>query len=354
MMIAPHPDDESLAAGVLLQRAVTAGGAVRIIYATDGDDNPWPQRALEKRWRLAAVDRVRWGKRRRQEALSALGKLSIPPTSARFLGLPDQGLTRVLLHDGQTTAWRIAALIKAWAPTHLLFPSEMDSHPDHSALALLTRFALEEISATDKGFALLTYLVHGPHARFAVDATALNQTMVETITKRSAIAEHRTQIKLSRRRFMSYARRPECFGGSVTHFGRHRTCAAFRSAEKLRIVFRFPLNSLGRGQLHLLLVGRIRVGGPFAVSLQLPERDASVQITEVATGHRHGLAAFRGNARGGTILLSALSFAPDRPIWAKISRRRCFLERAGWEQIAAVSRVENTKSKSAKDHLVAA
>ncbi|PYK76748.1 MAG: hypothetical protein DME38_15975 [Verrucomicrobia bacterium] len=61
MLIAPHPDDEALACSVILQKAVRAGAAIRIIYVTDGDDNPWPQRAVERRWRLSASDRERWG-----------------------------------------------------------------------------------------------------------------------------------------------------------------------------------------------------------------------------------------------------------------------------------------------------
>src|SRR4051812_37319644 len=103
-MIAPHPDDESLAAGVLLQKAVAAGAAVSVLYVTDGDDNPWPQRVLEKRWRLDADDRARWGKRRRAEAIAALEVLGLRAADARFLGLPDQGLTRALLHDCEKTS----------------------------------------------------------------------------------------------------------------------------------------------------------------------------------------------------------------------------------------------------------
>jgi len=41
-MIAPHPDDEALACSVILQHAVRAGTVIRVVYATDGDDNPWP------------------------------------------------------------------------------------------------------------------------------------------------------------------------------------------------------------------------------------------------------------------------------------------------------------------------
>ena len=66
MMIAPHPDDESLACSVLLQQAVRAGSAIRVVYATDGDDNAWPQRVLERKWHLNASDRRRWGWLRRR------------------------------------------------------------------------------------------------------------------------------------------------------------------------------------------------------------------------------------------------------------------------------------------------
>src|SRR2546430_3755034 len=97
MLIAPHPDDEALACSVILQRAVRAGAAVHVLYATDGEDNPWPQRVVERRWRLKAADRKRWGKLRRVEALAALGTLGVRPADARFLGLPDQRLTDLLI-----------------------------------------------------------------------------------------------------------------------------------------------------------------------------------------------------------------------------------------------------------------
>ena len=83
MLIAPHPDDEALACSVILQQAVRAGAAIRVVYVTDGDNNPWPQRALERRWRLSASDRKRWGKLRRSEALAALRVLGIHPSEVQ-------------------------------------------------------------------------------------------------------------------------------------------------------------------------------------------------------------------------------------------------------------------------------
>ena len=140
MLIAPHPDDESLACSIALQQAVRAGASVRVVYATNGDDNPWPQRVLERKWRLNTADRKRWGKLRRAEALAALKILGIGPDEARFLGWRDQGLTDLLMRDCRSTLQRFAAIITGWSPTHLLVPSIADTHPDHNALGVLLLF----------------------------------------------------------------------------------------------------------------------------------------------------------------------------------------------------------------------
>jgi LmbE family N-acetylglucosaminyl deacetylase len=55
MVLAPHPDDETLATTGLLQQAVSAGAAVRVLFVTDGDNNLWPQRAVERRWQIGST-----------------------------------------------------------------------------------------------------------------------------------------------------------------------------------------------------------------------------------------------------------------------------------------------------------
>jgi len=40
LVVSPHPDDESLAVGGLIQAVLAAGGAVDVLLLTDGDDNP--------------------------------------------------------------------------------------------------------------------------------------------------------------------------------------------------------------------------------------------------------------------------------------------------------------------------
>src|SRR4030081_2177344 len=111
LFFAPHPDDESLAAGGLLQKAVPAGASVQVVFATNGDNNPWPLRVLEKQWKIEATHRALWGMRRMHEALDALTQLGVPRASAHFLHLPDQHLTELFLRDDKALLARIRKVI---------------------------------------------------------------------------------------------------------------------------------------------------------------------------------------------------------------------------------------------------
>src|SRR2546430_13930539 len=135
MLFAQHPDDEALACSVILQQAVRAGAAIRIVYVTDGDDNPWPQRALERRWSLGPSDRKRWGKLRRTEALAALRVLDIHPADVQFLALPDQGLTDLLLRDCNSAPTRLIQVTDHWSSPGILAPPLPDIHPDPHPVA---------------------------------------------------------------------------------------------------------------------------------------------------------------------------------------------------------------------------
>jgi LmbE family N-acetylglucosaminyl deacetylase len=211
MLIAPHPDDEAVACGIILRRALLQGATVRVVYITDGDNNPWPQRLLEKKWRLNAADRKRWGKLRRAEALAALRVLGLRDDDAEFLALPDQGMTDLLLAGGNSLVTRVTRLMAEWRPTDIFLPSLSDTHPDHSAVAVLLRLALEDQRAGEAPIRQWSYLVHGPSAAFAQAAITLAQSKSETARKILAIRCHKTQIKLSRRRFLAYADRREQF-----------------------------------------------------------------------------------------------------------------------------------------------
>src|SRR5438874_13551460 len=261
MLIAPHPDDEALACSVILQKAVRAGAAIRVVYVTDGDDNPWPQRALEKRWRLSALDRKRWGKLRRAEALAALGVLDIGPADIQFLTLPDQGLTDLLLRDCNSALTRIAQLIDDWSPTDILAPSIFDIHPDHNAVAVMMRLIFADFLAGE--VSQWNYLVHGCSTAFFDRATELSSSEVETATKRDAIRRHQTQMKLSRRRFLRYATRHERFlrverESAVWCDG--AVYSVSRTRDNLNVDLRFAVEPLRMQRSKLFIFGRDSLG----------------------------------------------------------------------------------------------
>jgi len=209
LVFAPHPDDESLACGILLQNAVKAGAAILVVYLTDGENNPWPQRYLSRRWRLNAADRQRWAKLRRKEALAALQVLGVSPEDARFWGWPDQGLAGMLKSQPEAALARLRYLVLEWCPTHVVGPDVGDRHRDHSSLGLMLERLFSSGDLFSEKIQRWTYLVHGRTSEFRRAARALPQTELPVEAKRRAIGCHRSQLLLSRRRFLGYATRPE-------------------------------------------------------------------------------------------------------------------------------------------------
>ncbi len=220
LVVAPHPDDETLATGVLIQQVMAAGGQVRIVLLTDGDANPWPQRWLERRWRIGAVDRQRWGRRRRIEVHRALDRLGVPSTALLPLGWPDMGLLARLRDDTIITLDALTAAIDAFAPTLVALPALGDRHPDHGAAHVMCRLAL---ARRVDSVAWLAYPVHGSHEdglAMAVEEGSPAQRQ----RKLSALTEHATQMALSGRRMRGLAARPERYvpaeGPEVSSTGR--------------------------------------------------------------------------------------------------------------------------------------
>ncbi len=147
LILAPHPDDETLGCGGLIATASELRLRPRVAYLTDGAASHPGSRAWPPD-RLAAE--------RHNEALEALRVLGVPAGDVMFLGWPDAaphepdaagfGATVTALVD----AMRRARVRSLWAPW-----SE-ESHGDHVAAAGLAAAAAR---ATD--IILMSYLVWG-------------------------------------------------------------------------------------------------------------------------------------------------------------------------------------------------
>jgi LmbE family N-acetylglucosaminyl deacetylase len=340
MLFAPHPDDESLATAVYLQRAINAGASVRVVYATDGERNCWPQRVLERRVRLREKDRHRWGARRRNEALAALRVLGISATDVRFLSLPDQGVTNLLLGGCGETLRRLVHAIAEWWPTHLLIPSEHDTHPDHSGLAVLLRVALQNRLVATSRLTSLHYLVHGASQSFAQRSRILAPKPREENAKRRAILCHSTQVALSRRRFLAYARRPERFvvgdeGKASLFDGPIR--ALDRSRRELRLGVSFPLKSFRAETASLYLVGRDLAGAVRRFRATLPGRTGRISLIDCANGEVAAIGSYRGDAFRAEISVPLTGLATSQPLYLKLDRRVWFFDEAGWVEVPALA-----------------
>lgn len=313
MLIAPHPDDEAIACGILLQRARRAGAAIRVVYATDGDNNPWPQRFLERKWYISAADRKRWGELRRQEALAALSVLDIDLSCAEFLALPDQGLTELLARDCRPTLARFEKVITDWAPTDLLIPSTADTHPDHNAVAVMLRLVLGNVSPSFAQMSVWSYAVHGASSRCFGRAAKRQQSESEAALKAAAIACHKTQLKLSRKRFLSYVDRPECFlrldQTAALQTGSVRILA--RERHTLHLQLRRGLNLIGRSPPRLFIFGCDASGAAVCLTMRVPF--------------------------GSTVAIPVIMFPSDHTIFVKLERRTVFFDEAGWLEVPAVS-----------------
>lgn len=210
MVLAPHPDDESLAAGGLIQRALGYGVPVDVVFASDGENNPWPQRVLERRVWIGARQHAAWAARRRAEADAALRALGAERVGVHRLGWPDGGVTWMLLDDTAAMLDTLCGLIRQLRPTLLVLPDLVDRHPDHSAMHVLMEMAFLKLPVDAKP-ACLGYVLHGRsqlgvprRAVFALDAAELAR-------KRAAIAAHASQTALSRGRLMRSAATTETF-----------------------------------------------------------------------------------------------------------------------------------------------
>jgi LmbE family N-acetylglucosaminyl deacetylase len=285
LLIAPHPDDETLGCGVVLQRAARTEAAIQVAYATDGDDNPWPQRLID-RWRLGTNDRKRWGQLRSAEALAALRVLGVRASEASFLGLPDQGLTNLLIRDCRSTLERFAAIIRDWSPTHLLVPSVADTHPDHNALAVILRLALAEFFPDELPMSVWSYAIHGQSRAFFERAQEYRQSEGETETKLRAIRCHKTQLKLSRGRFLAYAARPERFlelssrepmilDGSIRSISRQQ--------RALQLDLQLPLRPPCARSPRLLLFGYDAKGTSRCIAIPFPGDCCRIEMRDVVS-----------------------------------------------------------------------
>lgn len=246
LVVAPHIDDEALAAGGYLQDAVKNGAEVFVVYVTAGDHSRTAVAA--NRLTFFATARLnRKGLRRLAEGEHATRLAGVEPSHVFMLGYPDRGLRRMLLHPDRTirsasTGRRAVPYIQAVSPaapyryanllndlerviaevhpTIVIAPSVNDRHPDHrtSSIAVDQAIADDAVNAEQLRYTVHSWSYEKP---FAVNAAAAvnGQCSVYALSgdtmlrKQAMLAEYRSQ------RRSPYLRRVfKAFSGSTESF----------------------------------------------------------------------------------------------------------------------------------------
>jgi LmbE family N-acetylglucosaminyl deacetylase len=186
LVVAPHPDDETLCCAGVLERVAHAGGRVAVVWITSGDASELSLLLLEKSPLLTAAGARELAERRMREARAATAQLGVPAAGQLFLGYPDRGVATLLAahysvpyrshftaaaavpyaaaafpghpYTGQSLEADFAAVLARVHPTLVLAPSPRDRHPDHSAAGVLT---LRVLGRRGELAALRLWIVHG-------------------------------------------------------------------------------------------------------------------------------------------------------------------------------------------------
>lgn len=259
LVLAPHPDDEVLGAGGVLQRAVEMQLPVKVAFFTHGDSNQWSFLLYRKHPVIMPGAVQQMGLIRRDEAMAASSILGLGREDMVFLGYPDFGtmniwyhhwndrpplrsiLTRVTqvpyqgalragaLYKGEEILKDLRAVIRDFNPTKIFVSHPADHNGDHLALYLYTRVALWD-EGLENSVDLFPYLIHyigwPKPAGFRPDHVLLppeflkynmhwrqyRLTPQEFNLKKAALQAHKSQFASTPKYLLSFVRPNELFG----------------------------------------------------------------------------------------------------------------------------------------------
>lgn len=175
IVLAPHPDDETLAAGGFIAAQCARGMDLTVIAATDGEN------AYERNQGLAET--------RREEQVCALARLGVPEQKVIRLGLVDSGVTG----QEEELIARLRPLITG--RTQIIAPWAGDFHPDHEACGRAA-----SVVARESGAVLISYFFWTWHRGSVKSLEGLRLRKFpltgEVMTaKREALACHASQLE---------------------------------------------------------------------------------------------------------------------------------------------------------------
>jgi len=262
LILAPHPDDEVIGCGGIIQAATKTGAEIKVLYLTEGEHNPISLVTYKKR--LFFKDKqqafIKLGKVRKQESTEALGTLGIDETRLIFLDYPDSGIMPIFVehwgrgneyqdsltglyqaaegegvipnspYTGEAILNEIENVLRDFKPTKIFCSHPLDQHGDHIGMYLFLKIALWDLGKEIPKPEIYLYLVHyrrwpsprgfhpdkrlfPPEQLGALNLSwftfPLNSAQIER--KRLAVMKFQSQIRYSRDYLLSFVRSNEIF-----------------------------------------------------------------------------------------------------------------------------------------------
>lgn len=259
LIFAPHPDDEILGCGGIIQYAVKMRLPVKLVFFTYGDSNKWSFILHRKRLISLPKDFRNIGLIRYEETIKSAKILGLSPQQLTFLGYPDFGTLKIwnaywaggpsfqsALTGASTVSYEnafrpgapykgeeilrdIEAVLNEFKPTKIFISHPADHSPDHQALYLFTRVALWNLERNIRP-AIYPYLVHykkwpapkGYHKDKPLKPPIAMEQQIpwqvhclkseEVELNHKALKAHRSQCVSNAKHLLSFIRNNELFG----------------------------------------------------------------------------------------------------------------------------------------------
>jgi len=262
MVLAPHPDDEAIAACGIIQHARACQAAIKVVYLTNGDYNEFSYLFYKKIPVFFKAGFIEIGNTRAREAEKAMASLGLAPSDLVYLGYPDRFTETILTgfwnpkypvnslltrishvpyknalsfgapYTGVSILKDLKSVLADFKPTKIFVSSPQDTNPDHRSLYVYMRIALWDLRKTISRPAVYPYLVHRvnwPNPRQYIPEAALKPppdlmtgdiaweavplVSREVDIKRRVISLYKSQLSFAKTYLLSFVRTNEliCF-----------------------------------------------------------------------------------------------------------------------------------------------
>lgn len=281
LILAPHPDDEVIACGGVIQQALNIGAQVKIVYLTEGQHNPISLIVYKKKLLFKNRQRqfIELGRIRRKESIDAMNLLGIDRSRLIFLDYPDQGTRSIFVdHWGEGNEYKDSLtgleqtiegeglvshspylaeailndtenVIRKFKPTKIFCSHPLDQNSDHIAFYLFLKAALLELQNEIQKPQIYLYIVHYRHwpthrgfhpnkilsvpkkiAKLDLNWFILKLNPWQVERKKQALMKFKSQTGYSKSYLLSFVRSNELFSDDL------KTNNTFKGRGKLKRV----------------------------------------------------------------------------------------------------------------------